>query len=232
MEVRRKRVISPVTQLVTRLCTPFAGSGVPPSFPRATPCPFHPHLPLASTRPPDRRHLTDGTFRHVPAVPTPSSQLYHQTRPHALLDAAAGALADTRTTSSRRFVRRLARKCAGNPDYDQPHASATALASSSRRLPLPPRRDALKAKPSPPLKLSTLRHTAVTAALFDAVNLINVWARDCLRYNSNLTDSRAREWKESMRTSAFAAGSGWAGWNFVSDLSSHPTGDFCIRYTA
>ncbi|KAK6992379.1 hypothetical protein R3P38DRAFT_2802844 [Favolaschia claudopus] len=28
----------------------------------------------------------------------------------------------------------------------------------------------LKAKPSPPLKLSTLRHTAVTAVLFDAVN--------------------------------------------------------------
>ncbi|KAK7020055.1 hypothetical protein R3P38DRAFT_3179160 [Favolaschia claudopus] len=53
-------------------------------------------------------------------------------------------------------------------------ASATAPASSSRPLPPPPRRpDALKAKPSPPLKLSTLH----TAALVETVDAINVWAR-------------------------------------------------------
>ncbi|KAK7018289.1 hypothetical protein R3P38DRAFT_3558452 [Favolaschia claudopus] len=65
--------------------------------------------------------------------------------------------------------RRLGAPCARNSNYGQLRESATAPASSSRRLPPPPRRpDPLKAKPSPPLTLSTL-----TAALFDNVDAVN-----------------------------------------------------------
>ncbi|KAK6988193.1 hypothetical protein R3P38DRAFT_3176435 [Favolaschia claudopus] len=59
---------------------------------------------------------------------------------------------------------------------DQQRVSATAPVSSSRHLPPPSRRpDTLKANPSPPHNLCTLRHAAATAPLFDAVDPINVW---------------------------------------------------------
>ncbi|KAK7015966.1 hypothetical protein R3P38DRAFT_3203686 [Favolaschia claudopus] len=77
-----------------------------------------------------------------------------------------------------------------------------------------PLSNALKAKPSPPLKLSTLHHTAATAALVDTVDAINEITHLSHPINALSThiNSHARGMREvDTSTSAFAEGSGWDG---------------------
>ncbi|KAK7041278.1 hypothetical protein R3P38DRAFT_3179919 [Favolaschia claudopus] len=152
--LRRRRHYS---ELATRcVINPFLPS---------VPSPFHPHPPPALR--PDRRHFDDA-FRRLKIYPTSPG-------PHVLLywtPWPPPSLIPQRRRGAQRANQLEIRITGVLSSTARIHDLA---GMSSRRLPPPPRRPyALKAKPSSPHSLSTLRHAAAIAPLIDAVDPIIV----------------------------------------------------------